>query len=152
LKDFGAGIGFASKAKEENMDEVMKSTIQSALKKAFSTEFLNRLDDVVVFNSLTKEDIHKIIDISLTKLFSRIIDLGDKTEWSESAKDYLSEKGYGRRYGARPRNRAIQKYREDAIAEEILKGELCESDVIYADYLGEGEELTLAISKKENAG
>jgi len=151
LKDFGAGIGFASKAKEENMDEVMKSTIQSALKKAFSTEFLNRLDDVVVFNSLTKEDIHKIIDISLTKLFSRITDLGYKIELSESAKDYLSEKGYDRQYGARPLNRAIQKYLEDAIAEEILKGELSEGDVIYADYLGEGEELTLSVSKKEKA-
>ena len=151
LKDFGAGIGFASKAKEENMDEVMKSTIQSALKKAFSPEFLNRLDDVVVFNSLTKEDIHKIIDISLTKLFSRITDLGYKIELSESAKDYLSEKGYDRQYGARPLNRAIQKYLEDAIAEEILKGELSEGDVIYADYLGEGEELTLSVSKKEKA-
>jgi len=151
LKDFGAGIGFASKAKEENMDEVMKSTIQSALKKAFSHEFLNRLDDVVVFNSLTKEDIHKIIDISLGKLFSRITDLGYQIELSEKAKDYLSEKGYDKQYGARPLNRAIQKYLEDAIAEEILKGELSEGDVIFADYLGEGEELTITVSKKEKA-
>lgn len=151
LKDFGAGIGFASKAKEENMDEVMRSTIQSALKKAFSPEFLNRLDDVVVFNSLTKEDIHKIIDISLAKLFSRITDLGYKIELSDKAKDYLSEKGYDKQYGARPLNRAIQKYLEDAIAEEILKGELSDGDVIYADYLGEGEELTITVSKKEKA-
>src|SRR5690554_2612603 len=151
LKDFGAGIGFASKAKEENIDEVMKSTIQSALKKAFSPEFLNRLDDVVVFNSLTKEDIHKIIDISLGKLFSRITDLGYKIELSEKAKDYLSEKGYDKQYGARPLNRAIQKYLEDAIAEEILKGELTEGDVIYADYPGEGDELTITVSKKEKA-
>jgi ATP-dependent Clp protease ATP-binding subunit ClpC len=151
LKDFGAGIGFASKAKEENMDEVMKSTIQSALKKAFSPEFLNRLDDVVVFNSLTKEDIHKIIDISLGKLFSRITDLGFKIELSDKAKDYLAEKGYDKQYGARPLNRAIQKYLEDAIAEEILKGDLTEGDVIYADYSGEGEELTITVSKKENA-
>src|SRR5690554_603720 len=151
LKDFGSGIGFASAAKEENMDEVMKSTIQSALKKAFSPEFLNRLDDVVVFNSLTKEDIHKIIDISLGKLFSRITDLGYKIELSEKAKDYLSEKGYDKQYGARPLNRAIQKYLEDAIAEEILKGELSEGDVIFADYLGEGEELTITVSKKEKA-
>jgi ATP-dependent Clp protease ATP-binding subunit ClpC len=151
LKDFGAGIGFASKAKEENMDEVMRSTIQSALKKAFSPEFLNRLDDVVVFNSLTKEDIHKIIDISLAKLFSRITDLGYKIELSEKAKDYLSEKGYDKQYGARPLNRAIQKYLEDAIAEEILKGELSDGDIIFADYLGEGEELTITVSKKEKA-
>ncbi|HLT08706.1 MAG TPA: ATP-dependent Clp protease ATP-binding subunit [Cyclobacteriaceae bacterium] len=151
LKDFGAGIGFASKAKEESMDEVMKSTIQSALKKAFSPEFLNRLDDVVVFNSLTKEDIHKIIDISLAKLFSRITDLGYKIELSDKAKDYLAEKGYDKQYGARPLNRAIQKYLEDAIAEEILKGELTEGDVIYADYPGEGDELTITVSKKEKA-
>lgn len=151
LKDFGAGIGFSTKAKEENMDEVMRSTIQSALKKAFSPEFLNRLDDVVVFNSLSKADIHKIIDISLVKLFSRITDMGYKIELSDKAKDYLSEKGYDQQYGARPLNRAIQKYLEDAIAEEILKGELSDGDVIYADYQGEGEELTIKVSKKEKA-
>ncbi|AKP52290.1 ATP-dependent Clp protease ATP-binding subunit [Cyclobacterium amurskyense] len=151
LKDFGAGIGFASKAKEENMDEVMKSTIQNALKKAFSPEFLNRLDDVVIFNSLNKEHIHKIIDISLTKLFARITDLGYTIELSEKAKDFLSEKGYDKQYGARPLNRAIQKYLEDALAEEILKGELSEGDVILADYSGEGEELEIKVNKKEKA-
>ncbi|GGF21686.1 ATP-dependent Clp protease ATP-binding subunit [Echinicola rosea] len=151
LKDFGAGIGFASKAKEENMDEVMKSTIQSALKKAFSPEFLNRLDDVVVFNSLNKEHIHKIIDITLEKLFSRITDLGYKIELSDKAKDFLAEKGYDQQYGARPLNRAIQKYLEDAIAEEILKGDLSEGDVIKADYAGKGDELNIVVKKKEKA-
>ncbi|GAB3664487.1 ATP-dependent Clp protease ATP-binding subunit [Echinicola sediminis] len=151
LKDFGAGIGFASKSKEENMDEVMKSTIQSALKKAFSPEFLNRLDDVVVFNSLSKEDIHKIIDISLEKLFSRITDLGYTIELTDKAKDFLSDKGYDQQYGARPLNRAIQKYLEDSIAEEILRGELSEGDVIKADYSGEGDELTITVKKKEKA-
>lgn len=151
LKDFGAGIGFASKAKAQSMDEVMKSTIQSALKKAFSPEFLNRLDDVVVFNSLEKEHIHKIIDISLGKLFSRITDLGYNIELTEKAKDFLAEKGYDQQYGARPLNRAIQKYLEDALAEEILKGELSDGDVIIADYSGEGEELTIKVDKKEKA-
>ncbi len=151
LKDFGSGIGFASKAKEENMDEVMKSTIQNALKKTFSPEFLNRLDDVVVFNALKKEHIHKIIDISLEKLFSRITDLGFKIELTDKAKDFLSEKGYDQQYGARPLNRAIQKYLEDAIAEEILRGELSEGDVIKADYSGKGEELTISVKKKEKA-
>ncbi|MDN3668454.1 ATP-dependent Clp protease ATP-binding subunit [Echinicola jeungdonensis] len=151
LKDFGAGIGFASKAKEENMDEVMKSTIQNALKKAFSPEFLNRLDDVVVFNALNKEHIHKIIDISLEKLFSRITDLGFKIELTDKAKDFLSDKGYDQQYGARPLNRAIQKYLEDAIAEEILRGELSEGDVIKADYSGKGDELTISVKKKEKA-
>ncbi|AEL26656.1 ATP-dependent Clp protease ATP-binding subunit [Cyclobacterium marinum] len=151
LKDFGAGIGFASKAKEENMDEVMKSTIQNALKKAFSPEFLNRLDDVVIFNSLNKEHIHKIIDINLKKLFARITDLGYTIELSEKAKDFLSEKGYDKQYGARPLNRAIQKYLEDALAEEILKGELSEGDVILADYSGEGDELEIRVNNKEKA-
>lgn len=151
LKDFGAGIGFANKAKQENMDEIMKSTIQSALKKAFSPEFLNRLDDVVVFNSLSKEDIFKIIDISLGKLFHRITELGYKIELTEKAKDFLAEKGYDQQYGARPLNRAIQKYLEDAIAEEILKGDLSEGDVITADYDGEGSELSISVKKKEKA-
>lgn len=151
LKDFGAGIGFANRAKSDNMDEVMKSTIQSALKKAFSPEFLNRLDDVVVFNSLDKSHIHKIIDISLAKLFSRITDLGYKIELTDTAKDFLAEKGYDQQYGARPLNRAIQKYLEDALAEEILKGELSEGDIIMADYSGEGEELSITVSKKEKA-
>jgi ATP-dependent Clp protease ATP-binding subunit ClpC len=151
LKDFGAGIGFANRAKADNLDEIMKSTIQSALKKAFSPEFLNRLDDVVVFNSLSKEDIFKIIDISLGKLFHRITDLGYRIELTEKAKDFLANKGYDQQYGARPLNRAIQKYLEDAIAEEILKGELTEGDVITADYVEEATELTLSVTKKEKA-
>ena len=151
LKDFGAGIGFANRAKADNMDEIMKSTIQSALKKAFSPEFLNRLDDVVVFNSLSKEHIFQIIDISLGKLFHRITDLGYKIELTEKAKDFLANKGYDQQYGARPLNRAIQKYLEDAIAEEILKGDLSEGDVIIADYVDEATELSLSVTKKEKA-
>lgn len=151
LKDFGAGIGFSSKAKQENQDEAMKATIQSALKKAFSPEFLNRLDDVVVFNSLTQEHIFQIIDISLKKLFHRITDLGYQIELTEKAKNFLAEKGYDQQYGARPLNRAIQKYLEDAVAEEILKGDLSEGDVITADYEGEGSELILSVKKKEKA-
>jgi len=151
LKDFGAGIGFANRAKIDNQDEIMKSTIQSALKKAFSPEFLNRLDDVVVFNTLSKEDIFKIIDISLGKLFHRITDLGYKIELSEKAKEFLANKGYDQQYGARPLNRAIQKYLEDAIAEEILKGDLSEGDVITADYVEEAAELTISVTRKEKA-
>jgi ATP-dependent Clp protease ATP-binding subunit ClpC len=151
LKDFGAGIGFANKAKSDNMDDVIKSTIQSALKKAFSPEFLNRLDDVVVFNSLTKDHIFKIIDISLGKLFSRITDLGYKIELTDKAKEFLADKGYDQQYGARPLNRAIQKYLEDAVAEEILKGDLSVGDIILADYSGEGSELNILVKKKEKA-
>ena len=145
LKDFGAGIGFATKAKSDNQDDIMRATIQNALKKAFSPEFLNRLDDVIVFNSLQREDLHQIIDLMLGKLMGRVTNLGYKVELTEKAKDFLSEKGYDPQYGARPLNRAIQKYLEDPVAEEILKGEMSEGDIIMADYSGEGEELTLKV-------
>ena len=146
LKDFGAGIGFATKSRVENQDDMVKSTIQNALKKTFSPEFLNRLDDVIVFNSLSREDIHQIIEISLKKLLSRITSLGYTMELSEKAKDFIAEKGYDQQYGARPLNRAIQKYVEDQLAEEILKGTLSEGDTILVDHV-DGEEL-LSFNKK----
>ena len=147
LKDFGSGIGFASAAKRENEEEQMKSTIQSALKRAFSPEFLNRLDDVIVFNSLQREHIHKIIDLSLNKLFARIIQIGYNVELTDKAKDFLAEKGYDHQFGARPLNRAIQKYLEDPVAEEILKGEIEEGGTIMADYEGKGDQLTIKVKK-----
>jgi len=150
LKDFGSGIGFTTKAKQDNEEEMMKSTIQSALKRAFSPEFLNRLDDVIVFNSLQREHIHKIIDITLGKLFARILTLGYNVELTEKAKDFLAEKGYDHQFGARPLNRAIQKYLEDPVAEEILKGEVSEGGTILADYEGSGDVLTIK-SKKAKA-
>ena len=149
LKDFGSGIGFATKAKTENQDEMMKTTIQNALRKAFSPEFLNRLDDVIVFNSLQREDIHRIIDISLGKLFNRITTLGYKVELTAKAKDFLSEKGYDQQYGARPLNRAIQKYLEDPVAEEILKGDLREGDTLLADHEDGSDNLVITVKKKE---
>lgn len=143
LKDFGAGIGFTTAAKRDNDEEVMKSTIQTALKRAFSPEFLNRLDDVIVFNTLQREHIHKIIDITLGKLFARIFTLGFHVELTDKAKDFLAEKGFDPQFGARPLNRAIQKYLEDPVAEEILKGEIPEGGTILADYEGTGEVLTI---------
>ncbi len=148
LKDFGGGIGFATKARSENQDEIMRNTIQSALRKAFSPEFLNRLDDVIVFNSLEREHLHLIIDLMLRKLFTRITSLGYNVELTEKAKDFLAAKGYDPQYGARPLNRAIQKYLEDPVAEEILKGDLSEGDVILADHDGEAEVLTLSVKRK----
>ncbi len=149
LKDFGAGIGFSTKSKEDSLDELMKSTIQNALKKAFSPEFLNRLDDVIVFNSLQREDIHKIIDITLSKLFVRIKALGYDVELTEKAKDFIAEKGYDPQYGARPLNRAIQRYLEDSVAEEILKGEITEGEIIVADHDGKSDKLSLTVKKKK---
>ena len=149
LKDFGAGIGFATQTKRDNMDEIMKSTIQNALKKAFSPEFLNRLDDVIVFNSLEREHIHQIIDISLGHLFKRVTDLGYILTLTKKAKDFLSDKGYDPQFGARPLNRAIQKYLEDAVAEEILKGEIAEGDTLQADWDGKSDELSIKLKKKK---
>ncbi len=151
LQDFGAGIGFSSKAKQENMDEIMKGTIASALKKTFSPEFMNRLDDVIVFNSLMREDIHKIIDISLGKLLNRVDALGFKIELTDKAKDFVADKGYDPKYGARPLNRAIQKYLEDPIAEEILKAELAHGDTITIDH-EEGKETLSFQSRNSGKG
>lgn len=145
LKDFGAGIGFNTAAREEGIDDVMKGTIQSALKKAFSPEFLNRLDDVIVFNSLKREDIHKIIDILLKNVFIRINNIGYNVELTTKAKDFIAEKGYDPQYGARPLNRAIQKYLEDPIAEEILSQDLKEGSTIQADHDGKSDELKIKV-------
>jgi ATP-dependent Clp protease ATP-binding subunit ClpC len=149
LQDFGAGIGFGTKARQENIDEITKGTITSALRKTFSPEFLNRLDDVIVFNSLEKKDIHKIIDISLSKLLNRVLALGYRVELTDKAKDFVAEKGYDPKFGARPLNRAIQKYIEDPIAEEILKAQVLHGDIITADYEEGKEELTFSVSKSD---
>ena len=151
LKDFGTGIGFSTTARKENADEQMKSTIQSALRKAFSPEFLNRLDDVIIFNSLERSDIHRIIDLSLAKVFERINTLGYKVSLTEKAKDFLANKGYDQQYGARPLNRAIQKYLEDLVAEEILKGEVSQDDTILADHEEGKDELKITVVKSEEA-
>src|SRR5690606_22097265 len=104
-------------------------------------------DDVIVFNSLKREDIHKIIDLSLNKLFARITQIGYHVELTEKAKDFLAEKGYDQQFGARPLNRAIQKYLEDPVAEEILKGEIEEGATILADYEGKGDVMTIKVKK-----
>lgn len=149
LKDFGAGIGFSTAAKQASLDDIMKGTIQNALRKAFSPEFLNRLDDVIVFNSLEREDLHKIIDLTLEKVFVRIHNLGYSVELTDKAKDFISERGYDPQYGARPLNRAIQKYLEDPVAEEILKGDVQEGDTLVADYDGKSEALSFKVKKKK---
>jgi ATP-dependent Clp protease ATP-binding subunit ClpC len=148
LKDFGAGIGFSTQARQASSDDIMRSTIQSALKKVFSPEFLNRVDDVIIFNSLQKENIHTIIDITLHKLFNRIDNLGYTIELTDTAKDFLAEKGYDPQYGARPLNRAIQKYLEDLVAEEILKGDLQDGDTIVADHDDKVDSLHIKVKKK----
>ncbi|MEK9618746.1 MAG: ATP-dependent Clp protease ATP-binding subunit [Flavobacteriales bacterium] len=145
LQDFGTGVGFGTKTRTENDQENIKGVIQSALKKAFAPEFLNRIDDVVIFNSLVKKDILKIIDIELDKLFKRINSLGYKVELTKNAKEYVAEKGFDEKYGARPLNRAIQKYIEDPLAEEIIQKKVKEGDVIKIDFDKKKEEIIVII-------
>ena len=147
LKDFGQGVGFGTAAKTSQADANAKSVIENALKKAFAPEFLNRIDDVLIFNNLEKEDIHKIIDIELEKLFARITDLGYHLELTDKAKDYIAEKGFDKKYGARPLNRAIQKYVEDALAEEIINANLSEGDAIKMDLNPADNTLKVTVKK-----
>ena len=146
-----SGVGFQTSAKVSGKDDHAKGVITNALKKSFSPEFLNRIDDVIVFNSLEKEHIQQILELSLQELIERIKQIGFNIKLNEDAKNYIAEKGFDSDFGARPLNRAIQKYLEDAIAEEILKGELTEGDVITADYIDDATELTLSVTKKEKA-
>ena len=149
LKDFGQGVGFGTAAKTAQADTHSKGIIENALKKAFAPEFLNRIDDVVVFNALEKEDIDKIIDIEMAKLYDRVKDLGYDLSLSEKAKDYIAEKGFDRQFGARPLKRAIQKYVEDALAEEIIASKIHEGDQIFMDLDETLDELTIDIKKAE---
>ena len=144
LKDFGAGVGFSTAAKTSQTDAHSRGVIENALKRAFAPEFLNRIDDVVVFNSLGKEEIFKIIDIELRGLFSRVLALGYEIKLTNEAKDFIAEKGYDSAFGARPLKRAIQKYLEDPIAEEILKGEVHEGDTLEINYDKEKEAIVIA--------
>ena len=151
LKDFGAGVGFGTASKNEQADANAKGVIENALKKSFAPEFLNRIDDVIVFNALEKEDIHAIIDIELEKLLDRIDGLGYELILSEKAKDYIADKGFDRQYGARPLKRAIQKYIEDALAEKIVNSKLKEHDTIFMDLDETKDELTIKIKKPKKS-
>ena len=138
LKDFGTGVGFGTKAREEQIDEMTKAVIQNALKKSFAPEFLNRIDDVVLFNALKKEDILRIIDIELKKLYTRTKELGYKTEISDEAKVFLVDKGHDEKFGARPLSRAIQKHVEDPLADYIINAQISEGDTIYIELAEDG--------------
>ncbi len=149
LKDFGGGVGFGTASKVAQADAHAKGIIESALKKSFAPEFINRIDDVIVFNALEREDIHSIIDIELQKLLKRIRDLGYTLKLSKKAKDFIADKGFDKSYGARPLKRAIQKYIEDALAEEIVNSKLSEGDLIKMDLNEKTQELTTKIEKSK---
>jgi len=148
LKDFGAGVGFATAARVENEDEANKAVIEKALKKTFSPEFLNRIDDVVIFNSLTKENIFNIIDILMKGVMKRLANLGFSLELTEAAKTFLADKGYDSQFGARPLHRAIQKYLEDPLAEEILNMNVKAGDILIADVDADNSKLSFTFKNK----
>jgi ATP-dependent Clp protease ATP-binding subunit ClpC len=147
LKDFGQGVGFATGAKVSSTSDHDRSVVESALKKAFAPEFLNRIDDVIMFNSLSKENINLIIDIELSYLYKRIENMGYKIKLEESARDFIVEKGYDAQFGARPLKRAIQKYVEDPLAEHIINANLSEGDSINLTFNDETKEIEVKISK-----
>lgn len=150
LKDFGQGVGFGTSAKVAQADAHAKSVIENALKKAFAPEFLNRIDDVIVFNALEKEHIDQIIQIELKKLQARIKDLGYTLTLTQEAIDFIAEKGFDKSYGARPLRRAIQKYIEDVLAEEIITSKLLTGDEILMDFTtADADELSVTVKKNE---
>ena len=151
LKDFGQGVGFRTQGKENGATDYARGVIENALKRTFAPEFLNRIDDVIIFDSLEREDIYKIIDIELSYLTKRVKEMGYDLNITTEAKDFIIEKGWDEQYGARPLKRAIQKYVEDALAEEIIKSKIEEGDVISIDFDKEAKAVTIKIVKPEKA-
>ncbi|MBE9485403.1 MAG: ATP-dependent Clp protease ATP-binding subunit, partial [Bacteroidetes bacterium] len=145
LKDFGQGVGFSTETKKASRASYTKGVIENALKKSFAPEFLNRIDDVVIFENLEKEDIYKIIEIELKQLYERIHGLGYKIKITKKAKEQIVEKGWDPQFGARPLKRAIQKYVEDVLAEELIKHKLSEDDTVHLDYDAKKDEMTVKI-------
>lgn len=146
LKEFGSGVGFATSAKTSAKAGYEKSVIENALKKAFAPEFLNRIDDVIIFNSLERDEIHKIIDIELLGVFQRLKEKGIILKLTDEAMDFVLEKGWDPNYGARPLKRAIQKFIEDPLAEELIKQNFNTPAEITMDYFNENDELTITYS------
>jgi ATP-dependent Clp protease ATP-binding subunit ClpC len=141
LKEFGTGVGFGTQTKEVNKERDSKQVIEAQLRKFFSPEFLNRIDDVIVFNALEKEEIIKILDVRMVKMLKRIGDIGYQVNLSNAAKTFLADKGFDADFGARPLQRALQKYLEEPLAEQVLQGNLKEGDSLLVDYSEGAEEL-----------
>lgn len=148
LKDFGDGVGFATQSRQENQDENNKAIIEKALKRTFSPEFLNRIDDVIIFNTLTKDNIFEIIDILMKGVMKRLNTLGFTLELSPEAKDFIADKGYDNQFGARPLHRAIQKYLEDPLAEEILNNLIKSGDNVIAQLDKENEKIKFTLKEE----
>jgi len=150
LKDFGSGVGFNTSARETSKNTIAKSVLENALRKTFAPEFLNRIDDIVIFNNLEKEDIAKIVKIELKNMFKRVVEMGYSIDISDKATDFIMEKGWDPSFGARPLKRAIQKYIEDPLSEEIIKRKLKEGDTILIDKIDDDkEELVVNINPEK---
>ena len=150
VKEFGQGVGFSTMAKTAQAEEYERSVVEGALKKVFAPEFLNRIDDVVMFNALDKDNIKGIVQVELEKLLDRMKGLGYSLRITDKAKDFIAEKGYDKQFGARPLKRTIQRFIEDEIAEKIVLGEVREGDTISVDYADKDEKLTFLVSKIKN--
>ena len=148
LKDFGRGVGFSTPATENNKEH-SRSVIQKALNRTFAPEFINRVDDIITFEQLSKESIHKIIDLELKDFYNRLEQIGYKTIMSQEAKEFLATKGYDVQFGARPLKRVIQKYLEDEMAEMIIKSSANEESTIVAEFDKESQKITLKIEKQQ---
>ena len=149
LKDFGTGVGFETSAQKTQSQEIEKGIIDQELKKTFTPEFLNRVDDIVIFNGLAAEDIRKIVDIEVDRLVKRVEKLGYNIEISEAARNFIAEKGYDPKYGARPLNRAIQKYVEDLLAEQVVSDSIKAGDQVTIDHENKKDELLCSIVSAE---
>lgn len=147
LKDFGTGVGFNTSARKTAESEYARGVIENALKKSFAPEFINRIDDIVIFENLEREDIHKIIDIELNRLFERISKMKFRIEVTEQAKDFISDKGWDPQFGARPLKRAIQRYIEDQLAEEIIKSIIDEGDQFIVDLNDDKSDISIRLIK-----
>lgn len=151
LKDFGTGVGFGTKTSNEKKDEISKGVLENALNKAFAPEFLNRIDDVVIFNNLSKDDIDKIVKIEAGILIKRMSTIGFEVKITEKAIEFIGSKGYDPKFGARPLTRAIQKFVEDPLAEEIVAGKASEGDLVKFDAKKDADKLTLKISRNKKS-
>jgi ATP-dependent Clp protease ATP-binding subunit ClpC len=152
IAEYGVGVGFDTAARKANRTEANKSILQKALQKTFAPEFLNRIDDVIMFNLLGKEEINKIIDLELKGLYDRVKSLGYALKISQGASDFIADRGFDANYGARPLKRAIQKYLEDPMAEVLIKSDLHEGDEIFVGFSSSKDEIKIKINKPKAAG
>ena len=149
IKNFGTGVGYSTQTREDQSEEIRRSTIEGAMKKVFRPEFLNRIDEVIIFNELDKENILEIIDLQLKEVFGRIEDKGFTITLTSRGKEFIADKGYDKQFGARPLQRALQKYLEDPIADEILAGTVKEGDTLYVDYDPDKDKVVVSNSNPE---